>query len=162
MDNQQKDPALPFAHPAFLLGTILGVGRIPFAPGTCASFVSLVIGWFVTGSLGHGAIALLALLFIPIGIWATNICIDASESSDPPAVVIDEVVAMWAILAFVPHEVIFYGLGFLLFRAADILKPWPIRQFERRVSGSIGVMADDWLAAAYALAGVYVVKFAIG
>jgi phosphatidylglycerophosphatase A len=162
VEASQKDPALPFTHPAFWLGTVFGVGRIPFAPGTWASLVALLIGWFVTGALGHSGIALLTLLFIPIGIWAADVCADASESSDPPAVVIDEVVALWAILAFVPREVLFYSLGFLLFRAADILKPWPIRQFERRVPGGIGIMADDWLAAAYALAGVYVVKFVIG
>ena len=112
MDASRKDPALPFTHPAFWLGTVFGIGRLPFAPGTWASLVALPIGWFVTGALGHGGIALLALLFIPIGIWATEICARASEVEDPPAIVIDEVVALWAILAFVPREVLFYGLGF--------------------------------------------------
>ena len=33
---------------------------------------------------------------------------------------------------------------------------------DHTVPGGIGIMADDWLAAAYALAGVYAVKFVIG
>ena len=40
--------------------------------------------------------------------------------------------------------------GFALFRLFDILKPWPIRQADRRISGGFGIMFDDLLAAGYA------------
>jgi phosphatidylglycerophosphatase A len=48
-------------------------------------------------------------------------------------------------------------LGFLLFRALDVMKPFPARQFER-LHGGFGVMADDAMAAIYAnllLRGAY-------
>jgi phosphatidylglycerophosphatase A len=45
-----------------------------------------------------------------------------------------------------------YALGFLLFRVADILKPWPASWADRRVGGGFGVMLDDAIAAVYAAA----------
>jgi phosphatidylglycerophosphatase A len=39
--------------------------------------------------------------------------------------------------------------GFLLFRAADIVKPYPANRLER-LHGGTGVMADDAMAAVYA------------
>jgi len=49
----------------------------------------------------------------------------------------------------------------LLFRVADILKPWPIRRFEKRFPGAFGVMADDLLAALYAAAGLFIAMYFI-
>jgi phosphatidylglycerophosphatase A len=40
-------------------------------------------------------------------------------------------------------------LGFLLFRFFDILKPWPIRKFEKLPKGW-GILSDDLLAGVYA------------
>jgi phosphatidylglycerophosphatase A len=40
-------------------------------------------------------------------------------------------------------------VGFLLFRVADIVKPFPANRLER-LPGGIGVMADDGMAAVYA------------
>jgi phosphatidylglycerophosphatase A len=39
-------------------------------------------------------------------------------------------------------------VGFLLFRALDVFKPWPSGRFER-LPGGLGVMADDGMAALY-------------
>ncbi|HVE50836.1 MAG TPA: phosphatidylglycerophosphatase A, partial [Casimicrobiaceae bacterium] len=43
------------------------------------------------------------------------------------------------------------AFAFVLFRAFDIVKPPPIRWVEAHVKGGIGVMADDFVAAAFAL-----------
>jgi phosphatidylglycerophosphatase A len=40
-------------------------------------------------------------------------------------------------------------LGFLLFRALDVFKPFPARRLER-LHGGFGVMSDDAMAAIYA------------
>jgi phosphatidylglycerophosphatase A len=40
-------------------------------------------------------------------------------------------------------------VGFLLFRVADVIKPWPANRLER-LHGGVGVMADDAMAAVYA------------
>jgi phosphatidylglycerophosphatase A len=49
-----------------------------------------------------------------------------------------------------PRELWLYVIGFLLFRIADILKPWPASWADRRVPGALGVMLDDVVAAIYA------------
>ena len=60
-------------------------------------------------------------------------------------------------MPFVPlqspiHLAVFALAGVLLYRFFDILKPWPIRAFER-LPGGIGIVADD-LAAGYFAAAV--------
>ena len=62
----------------------------------------------------------------------------------------DEVAGQWLTLAVVPPNLLLYGLGFLLFRLFDILKPWPIRALEKNMPGGLGVMIDDIAAAVYA------------
>jgi len=162
MDSARKDPDLPLLHPAFLLGTVFGIGRMPLAPGTWASFAALPVAWVVSGHFGPVALGALAILFFPLGLWASERCARASQKEDPSAIVIDEVAAQWFVLAFAPREALFYGIGFFFFRVADILKPWPIRAFEKRFPNAFGIMADDWLAALYALAGLFLATFLIG
>ena len=41
------------------------------------------------------------------------------------------------------------ALGFFLFRAFDVLKPYPANRFEK-LHGGLGIMADDFMAAVYA------------
>ena len=63
---------------------------------------------------------------------------------------IDEIAGQWAVLLFVPVDLIHYGIGFVLFRAFDIFKPWPVGWADREVKGGLGIMLDDVLAAVYA------------
>jgi phosphatidylglycerophosphatase A len=63
----------------------------------------------------------------------------------------DEIVAFLAVLALVPRELAWQAAAFVAFRVFDIAKPPPIRALERRLHGGLGVMADDVLAAGYAL-----------
>jgi phosphatidylglycerophosphatase A len=44
------------------------------------------------------------------------------------------------------------GVGFVLFRVFDIVKPWPVSWADRAVEGGLGVMLDDVLAGIYAAA----------
>jgi phosphatidylglycerophosphatase A len=48
-------------------------------------------------------------------------------------------------------------LGFLLFRAFDIWKPFPARQAES-LPGGWGIMADDWVAGIYAALGLWIAR----
>jgi phosphatidylglycerophosphatase A len=60
-------------------------------------------------------------------------------------------VAYWLTVAFLPVSWFWWLAAFILFRFFDILKPWPIRQVEKRFSGGLGIMLDDIVAAAYAM-----------
>ena len=61
---------------------------------------------------------------------------------DPGIVVVDEVVGQWVTLTALPFTPLTAAVGFLLFRAMDIVKPWPARDLER-VPRGWGIMADD-------------------
>jgi len=45
-----------------------------------------------------------------------------------------------------PFNVFSVTTGFLIFRFFDIVKPFPIRLIEKRISGGAGVVLDDVLA----------------
>ncbi len=96
----------------------------------------------------YGLVVLFAFIF---GIYC---CAETSRRmavQDPGAIVWDEIVAMWMILAFVPLSWAWWLGAFLLFRLFDIAKPWPIRWLDHSVKGGFGIMLDDLMAAIYAI-----------
>lgn len=68
---------------------------------------------------------------------------------DGKPIVIDEIAGILVTLVFVPRVWYYYALGFLFFRAMDVLKPPPARQAESLKSGW-GITADDIVAGIYA------------
>ena len=83
-----------------------------------------------------------------LGWWASEIY--AHGRNDPSEVVIDEVAGQWLVLIVAPLDPALSALGFVLFRLADITKPWPANWAERHLPGGLGIMADDIVAGAYA------------
>ncbi len=55
--------------------------------------------------------------------------------------------AFLLVLAIVPDRPSWQIAAFFLFRAFDVVKPPPIRDFEQRFKGGFGVMFEDLLAA---------------
>jgi phosphatidylglycerophosphatase A len=71
---------------------------------------------------------------------------------DHGAIVWDEIIAIWLVMLFVmPASFGAQLVAFLIFRAFDMIKPPPIRQFERRFKNCFGVMGDDLIAAFFTL-----------
>ena len=74
------------------------------------------------------------------------------RTADPGAVVWDEVVAFWIMLWLItPAGLLGQTVAFVLFRFFDMVKPPPIRLFEKRFKGGFGVMGDDIIAAFFTL-----------
>ena len=74
---------------------------------------------------------------------------------DHRALVWDEFVGQW--IALLPALLAPWWavlLGFALFRLFDVWKPWPIREFDRRLHGGLGVMVDDVIAGVFAAVGL--------
>jgi phosphatidylglycerophosphatase A len=130
--------------PMSYLATLGPVGHISMAPGTVGSALAVVFGYYIAG---YGTVVMLALtvLVFIIGVFASNSYIEAPGRKDPPEVIIDEVAGQWLALILLPHEVVWYVIGFVLFRFFDILKPGPVKAVEA-FNGGIGVMADDLVA----------------
>jgi phosphatidylglycerophosphatase A len=158
---------------ALAIATV-GVGYFPIAPGTVGSLVGVglylaVWGWLygiLEANAARGRLSLLyiftpqlavmlLLIFVITlaGIWAATRVERASQKKDPSIVVIDEVAGQMIALLSGPfwiHSWWSVLSAFILFRAFDIWKPYPIRQLEALESG-LGIMADDVLAGIYAL-----------
>lgn len=92
----------------------------------------------------------LAIVVVLIGIPAATQVSRASATKDPQFVVIDEVAGQLIALIAVPVTWQTFLVGFILFRAFDIIKPPPVRQLERLPEGT-GIMLDDVAAGIYAL-----------
>ncbi|MGB7219696.1 MAG: phosphatidylglycerophosphatase A [Vicinamibacterales bacterium] len=130
------------------IATALGVGYLPVAPGTFGSAVGLLVWW----ALGPTSVAIQALAIVVLCV-AGSVSGSVAERhfgrTDPRHVVVDEVMGMLVTLFLNPVGWVGAAYGFGLFRAADILKPFPARRLER-LPGGMGVMADDLMAAIYA------------
>jgi phosphatidylglycerophosphatase A len=94
-------------------------------------------------------------IFLPviffIGCWACHRTGYDLGVSDHSGMNWDEMVAFWLVLWLIPQTWLAQGIAFVLFRFFDILKPPPIRYFDRRLHNGFGVMWDDLLAAGYTL-----------
>jgi len=133
---------------ASAVATAFGSGYSPVAPGTAGSAVGLLTFWPMAGLPWSWQLGASAVLFL-VGALAAGRVARRVGLKDPGIVVVDEVVGQWVTftgLAFTPATAV---LGFLLFRAADVVKPWPARDLEH-VPGGWGIMADDVAAGVYA------------
>jgi len=125
---------------------------------------------------------LIAVAVAVAGIWSAGRASRHWQQKDPQRVVIDEVSGQhlalllgsalpvwwrttnsWAPpkLGFITYQSTlgwkYLLLGFILFRVFDIWKPFPARQAES-LTGGLGIMADDWVAAVYAALGIWLVR----
>jgi phosphatidylglycerophosphatase A len=133
---------------ATLLATGFGSGYSPIAPGTAGSAVGLVLLLPLARLAPGWQVAIAAATFLA-GVAAAGHVAARVRVEDPGIVVVDEVVGQWVSLLFLPLSPLTLLLGFLLFRALDIVKPWPARQLEA-LHGGWGIMADDLMAGVYA------------
>ena len=139
-------------RPAHFIAFSGGIGLAPFAPGSFGALLAWPIYWLVWPSLeGWLLFVLIAALFV-LGVWACDVTGRALDSPDHGGMVWDETVAFLLVLFFVAPLGGYWQLwGFLLFRFFDIVKPPPIRYYDRVLKGGFGVMFDDALAAFYTL-----------
>ncbi|MCS6816239.1 MAG: phosphatidylglycerophosphatase A [Blastocatellia bacterium] len=146
-------------HLAWWVATGGGSGLAPIAPGTVGAFLGVL---FFVGTLfverafeAKGVGWIVVSIFLGVGVWASSRAGRRFERTDPPQIVIDEIVGQYLALAIVFGSGAAWprwsaiGVSFVCFRLFDIWKPYPIRRVERWPSG-IGIMADDVLAGGYA------------
>ena len=126
---------------------MLGVGYVPFAPGTFGSAAGLLIWYLLPVSPVAQGFAVAAI--VVLGSWSGTRAEHYLGRSDPGQVVIDEVAGMLVTLFLVNVGWAGALLAFLLFRLFDIVKPYPANRLER-LPGGIGIMADDLMAGVYA------------
>jgi phosphatidylglycerophosphatase A len=126
------------------LGSVLGIGYLPLAPGTFGSLAAALLYLSVPGIAPlHRFIPLIAVTAL-LGVWAGGV-MERAYGKDPSAVVVDELAGQWLALLALPATQPAVALAFVLFRVFDIAKPGPVDRAQR-LPGGWGIMADDLLA----------------
>jgi phosphatidylglycerophosphatase A len=133
---------------AYFIATAGFVGRFPIAPGTAGSVAGLFVYAMIRLVDGPRLEAIMLVLTFVLGTWAATVTERFLGGKDPGPVVVDEVLGMLITLAFLDVNVAGAIVGFMLFRVADVVKPFPSNRFEA-LPGGFGVMMDDAMAAVY-------------
>ena len=126
-----------------LIATGFYVGRFRYAPGTVGTLLGvplvylLVYKWWLT--------LLFGLLLYAVAVWSANYMIELTREEDPEEVVIDEILGYFFSFLFIEPTLKTIVVAFITFRMLDIVKPFPIKLFERLPKGH-GVVADDVVA----------------
>jgi len=134
-------------------------GRIWPMPGTWGSLLAVVLAPFLFLPMAWGGRALVLLAVFCVGGYAATRVERSLNRKDPGIVVIDELVGQWFV--FFPFaQVSFWelGAGLALFRIFDVVKPPPVRSSETWLPEGYGIMIDDVLAGAYAMACLWLLR----
>jgi len=111
-----------------MAGTLLALALVPFLPEDKTAF------------------ALFCLAFLPFSVWIADLASRSYGTHDDPRIVIDEIIGYWTALLFLDRTPFNLAAAFIIFRALDTLKPWPIKKLETGVPGGFGIIIDDVLA----------------
>ena len=138
------DPLLWLAHG-------LGLGHVPFAPGTAGALAGVVLALALDRLRWRtrvAALALLVLVALPVCGYG-----ERAGPKDDRRIVADEMLTFPLATAALPlrgHPALLAGV-FVLSRGLDVSKPPPARALEG-LGGGPGIVLDDAVANAYTLA----------
>jgi len=127
---------------AWTVATFFGVGHFPVASGTVATAAALPVYLLCWAAGGSAAVAAAAVALSLAGVAAATVMETRLGYHDPSEVVIDEVAGFMVTMLYIEPTLWTCAAGFLLFRAFDILKPWPASRAEK-LPGGWGIMSDD-------------------
>ena len=150
------------SRPSEMLLTTGGLGHMRPASGTWGSLPPVVIAYIllVLGiGPGHSLAWVYYLVLALICIIYSAACIllgheaEARWGKDPSEVVADETAGQCLTLMFIPAGICNCPLttmgavfgAFFLFRAFDVLKPWPAGAMQK-IAGGWGILLDDIMA----------------
>ncbi len=113
-------PGFVFSHPAHALAFGFGTGLVPWAPGTFGTLLGWALAWALGAMQPAPLFAAAAVLFL-VGLWACGVTGRNLGVSDPGAIVWDEVVAFFLVLAILPRELAWQVAAFVAFRVFVIV-----------------------------------------
>ncbi|HUW38781.1 MAG TPA: phosphatidylglycerophosphatase A [Rhodocyclaceae bacterium] len=151
-----------FSHPAHLLACGLGSGLSPLASGTAGTLFAWALYPLLRPQFGETSFAVFLLAAFLVGVYACGKTGRDLGAADHGAMVWDEIVPFWFVLFLTPATWAWQSAAFLLFRLFDIFKPPPARFIDRNFKNGFGVMADDVVAAIYALLALALAKALAG
>ncbi|MFH1223514.1 MAG: phosphatidylglycerophosphatase A [Pseudomonadota bacterium] len=130
------------------LSSVLGLGYVPFAPGTWGTLGGAIFWYFVMRELPLYIYVAWTVVICVLSCYIAGLAEKAYGKEDDQRIVIDEFCGFLVTMIGINGGFYWGFAGFVLFRLFDISKPYPIRRFESLPHG-IGVVADDVMAGVY-------------
>jgi phosphatidylglycerophosphatase A len=128
-----------------------GVGHIPVASGTFGTLVALPLFWLYE-PWRHLSVPLYLTAYaamVAAACWIAGRAEAAFAEHDSHKIVIDEIVGYLGATLFLAPTWEHTLLAFVVFRALDVLKPFPAGWIDRQLRGGAGVVLDDVVSGLY-------------
>lgn len=148
--------AFMMSHPWHMISLGFGSGLSPIMPGTVGTVFGSISFHILTQQFPtiftNITWYIICIVGFLLGVKTCQFTGDALNSPDSGHMVWDEIIAIWFILAcMMPTTLLEEIAAFMLFRIFDMLKPPPIRWFDKNIHGGFGVMLDDVIAALFVI-----------
>ncbi|TQV74090.1 phosphatidylglycerophosphatase A [Aliikangiella marina] len=135
-----------------------GAGLAPKAPGTFGTLVAIPFVWLTADLSLFYYLALTAVICI-VGVYLCHKSAEQLGVHDHPGIVWDEIAGYFITMIGFSFTWTNAIVGFVLFRFFDIIKPWPIRWADKKVSGGFGIMLDDIIAGMFAWVSLFLFNY---
>ena len=134
------------------------IGKIPIAPGTFGTLIGILFV-LVFEIINPCYETLYVVTLIIFAIWIADHAEKILKQKDPGCIVIDEIAGYVVTMVGIPLSIPTMVAGFILFRFFDIIKPFPVKYFEKNFKGGPGIVLDDLIAG---LLASFVLRILIG
>lgn len=141
------------------IGSGLFTGYVPFASGTFGSLIAIFIYWIPGFEQLHIILPAIVILFI-YGVYISS-KFEKIYGKDPSQCTVDEIVGTWISFIAIPKSILLTLTTFFIWRALDIIKPFPARSSEK-LPGGWGIMIDDVISGFYSLIIVHLIVYTFG
>jgi len=134
---------------------LIGIGNLPI-PGTLAAFATVAIYFLFFSNFNIFFFFIFVFLLSIYSFYYLDQTINKYFiTKDPKEIVIDEFLGQSIPLFLCGKEIFLILLSFFIFRAFDILKPWPCSYFDQNHQNAFGVILDDIIAGLYTFLIIY-------
>lgn len=136
---------------AVFVASVGFLGYLPFASGTFGSLAAIPLyGLFdCLRETSTGAYLFLFAALVGAACWFAGETDEILGEKDSHKIVIDEVAGYLAATLFLPFTCKTALVAFFVFRALDVVKPFPAGHIDRKIPGGPGVVFDDVVSGFY-------------
>ena len=150
-----------FSHPAHTIASFFASGVIRPASGTWGTLAGWIMFVLLDPWIPYTAWFFIVAATFFIGAWACQKTSEDLGVQDHGSIVIDEVFAIWLLLALMPPTLLWQIAAFVAFRFFDIVKLPPADYFDKKMKNGFGIMLDDAIAAVYAWLILFAVQWVL-
>ena len=149
-------PKSVWSNPIHFIGCGFGIGALPLMPGTWATLFGILVYLLMT-PLNLFFYILVCVTLNLIGVWLCEQTNRDFGEKDHHGACFDEIAAFPICFIGLECHWAFILIGFIVFRALDIFKPYPISYIEDNIKGGWGVILDDIAAALGTLVVLHII-----